>query len=101
MGIPCENSSCICTHTDGCDAGWIQEDYWVDSRGKRVSEFAMIENKTKYEGVVPCKNCDFERWEIWNSSHNSKDYHERLRARSTHNRTKAYEAEEKSRTRTL
>lgn len=101
MGIPCQNSSCICTHTDGCEAGWIFQDYWVDSRYKVVDEFAMIEGKRKYEGVIPCRNCDPERWEIWKTSRNSREYHERLMARSTHNRTKAYENEEKSKTRTL
>jgi len=101
MGVPCEKPSCICTHTDGCNAGWIDVDYWVDSKYKVVDEFAMIEGKRKYEGAIPCQNCDYERWEIWKTSQNSKEYAERLRARSTYNRTKAYESEENSKTRTL
>lgn len=100
MGIPCNRVGCICTHTDGCEAGWIAIEYWVDARGVACSEFAKIP-KQKYEGVIPCKNCDPERWIIWNTSRNSREYHERLIARSTHNRTKAYESEEQSKTRTL
>jgi hypothetical protein len=100
MGIHCDRTACICTHTDGCEAGWIWLVYWVDARGQRCSEFDNIE-KRKYEGVVPCRNCDHERWVIWNSTTSSKEYGERLRARSQSNRTKAYENEERSKTRTL
>lgn len=100
MGLPCEDSSCICTHTDGCETGWIDVQYWVDNRGVICSEFANIP-KFRYEGVVPCKNCDYERWKIYNTSATTKEYGERLRARSVHTRIKAYEKEEESKTRTL
>lgn len=100
MVLSCDRTGCICTHTDGCEAGWIWVEYWVDSRGVKCSEFANIP-KTRYEGVIPCKNCDYDRWVIWNTSTTSKEYGERLRARSLHNRTKAYENEEQSKTRTL
>jgi hypothetical protein len=29
--IPCPNRDCVCTHTEGCVAGWID---WTDSTGK-------------------------------------------------------------------
>jgi hypothetical protein len=100
MGMPCGRTGCICTHTEECDHGWIWVTYWVDARGHRCSEFDNIK-KRKYEGVVPCRNCDPERWQLWNTSTSSKEYGEKLRARSQSNRTKAYEDEERSRTRTL
>ncbi len=100
MILSCDRTGCICTHTDGCEAGWIYIVYWADARGVTCSEFANIP-KTRYEAVVPCKNCDYDRWSICNTSNTSKEYGERLRARSLHNRTKAYEREEESKTRTL
>lgn len=100
MGIPCEQLGCICTHTENCEAGWIWIKYWVDARGQKCSEFANIQ-KREYEGVVPCKNCDYERWTLWNSMSSSKEYGEALRARSHTNRIKSYENEERSKTRTL
>lgn len=99
-GKHCGKPICICTHTDGCDAGWITSDYWVDRDGVRCEEFDNIQ-KTKHTGAVPCKTCDYDRWYIWNTSTTTEQYHERLRARGTHTRIKAYEAEESSRTRIL
>lgn len=99
-GFHCGKPSCICTHTDGCDKGWINVQYWVDSSGNICSEFDNID-KTQHEGAVPCENCDYEKWHIWKSSTTSEEYHERLRARGTHTRIKAYEIEESSKTHTL
>lgn len=99
-GKHCGKPICICTHTDGCDAGWITSDYWVDRDGVRCEEFDNIQ-KTKHTGAVPCKTCDYDRWYIWNTSTTTEQYHERLRARGTHTRIKAYETEESSRTRIL
>ena len=76
------------------------EQYWVGRDGVRCSEFDNID-KTQHEGAVPCKNCDYDRWRIWNTSTTSEEYHERLRARGTHTRIKAYETEESSKTRIL
>ena len=95
----CGKHGCYCTHTNGCSKGWIEQKY--------IHEKKVIRNGipsvtlTTYEGVRPCQNCDPERYEIWWSSKTSAEYHERLRARSTVNRNKTYENEERDKTRTL
>jgi len=99
-GKHCGKPSCICTHTDGCEAGWVFVQYWVNAHGDQCSEFDTI-NKIQKEAVVPCQNCDYDRWYIWKTSTTSEEYNERLRARGTHNRIKAYELEESSKTRIL
>lgn len=55
----------------------------------------------KREGVRPCPTCDPERANIFATAKNSRELHERLSARSTHNRKLAYEEAENSKTRTL
>lgn len=99
-GRHCGKPNCICTHTEGCDNGWVMVEYWVASNGVICSEFDNIE-KTKHEGAVPCKNCDYDRWHIYKTSATSEEYYERLRARGAHTRIKAYEIEESSKTRIL
>lgn len=84
----CGNTGCICTHTEGCSKGWIL--------GKHLDE-----NNVLYEGVSPCPICDPDRYEIFLTSKNRHELFERLRARGTHTRRKAYEEDERSRTRTL
>jgi len=95
----CGRSNCHCTHSQGCIKGWIWVEY-VDEK-KVVRNGIPSITLTTYEGVRPCQNCDPERYEIWWSSKSSFEYHERLRMRSTVNRTKAYENEERDKTRTL
>lgn len=95
----CGRSNCYCTHSQGCIKGWIWLEY-VDEK-KVVRNGIPSITLTTYEGVRPCQNCDPERYEIWWSSKSSFEYHERLRMRSTVNRTKAYENEERDKTRTL
>ena len=95
----CGRSNCNCTHSQGCIKGWIWLEY-VDEK-KVVRNGIPSITLTTYEGVRPCQTCDPERYEIWWSSKSSFEYHERLRMRSTVNRTKAYENEERDKTRTL
>jgi hypothetical protein len=95
----CGKSNCYCTHTHGCSKGWIEMEY-VDEK-KVVRNGIPSITLTTYQGVRPCQTCDPERYEIWWSSISSFEYHERLRMRSTVNRTKAYENEERDKTRTL
>lgn len=95
----CGKHGCYCTHTNGCVKGWIEQEYIHEKKVIRGG-IPSVTLKT-YEGVRPCQNCDPERYEIWWSSKTSAEYHERLRARSTVNRNKAYENEERDKTRTL
>jgi len=95
----CGKQGCYCTHTHGCTKGWIEQEYIHEK--KVVRNGIPSVTLTKYDGVRPCQTCDPERYEIWWSSKTSAEYHERLRARSTVNRNKTYENEERDKTRTL
>lgn len=95
----CGKHGCYCTHTNGCVKGWIEQEYIHEKKVVRNGIPSLT--LTTYQGVRPCQNCDPERYEIWWSSKTSAEYHERLRARSTVNRNKAYENEERDKTRTL
>ena len=95
----CGKHGCYCTHTNGCVKGWIEQEYTHEKKVVRGGIPSVT--LTSYDGVRPCQNCDPERYEIWWSSKTSAEYHERLRARSTVNRNKAYENEERDKTRTL
>jgi len=84
----CGNASCECTHTHGCEKGWVY--------GKHLDEKFV-----EYEAVSPCPNCDPDRYEIFHTSKSRHELFERLRARGTHTRRKAYEDNDRSKTRTL
>lgn len=47
-GLPCPNPDCRCTHTDGCDAGWIEIE--PDENGAART--------------MPCRTCNFRRYQI-------------------------------------
>ena len=96
----CGASGCICTHTDGCDKGWILGKYYEDRVVKLPSGVNSTITET-FEGVSPCPMCDPDRYEIFMTSKTRLELFERLRKRGTHQRAKAYEDDEKSKTRTL
>jgi hypothetical protein len=84
----CGNTGCICTHTLGCEKGWIYVKH-------------LDEKYVEYEGVSPCPICDPDRYEIFLTSKSRAELFERLRARGTHTKRKAYDEGENSKTRTL
>lgn len=95
----CMKPGCLCTHTHGCERGWIWKEYddqvvYIDRQGKRSTK------TIKREGVVPCMNCDSERYEIWLTALTYEDYIEKLQKRG-YGKKKAYENEENSKTRVL
>ena len=47
-GDPCPNPNCRCTHTDGCEAGWIEVE--ADNEGRAR--------------VMSCPTCNFRRHQI-------------------------------------
>lgn len=96
----CGRGGCICTHTHPCDRGWKFVKY-IDKTTKKGEGGIPYVVETEYEGVVPCGICDFERAEIAATSKTSWEMGERLRARSNANRSKAYESDQESKTRTL
>jgi hypothetical protein len=96
----CGNSGCICTHTQGCERGWIFGKYTEDKVVKLSNGIHSTVTET-FEGVSPCPICDPDRYEIFLTSKNRQELFERLRKRGTHQRAKAYNEEENSKTRTL
>jgi len=96
----CGTSNCICTHTYGCEKGWI----WRKDTDSKVVTLGNGETKTvteEREGVYPCPICDPDRHEIFLTSKDSHELFERLRKRGTHQRINSYEQDERSKTRTL
>lgn len=96
----CGRTGCICTHTEPCEYGWIYVEYYEDKKTITKDGNTKVVSE-RYEGVKFCPTCDRERASIQLSSSNSKELGERLRARSTVSKFKAYEEEERSKTRTL
>jgi hypothetical protein len=84
----CGDSSCICTHTSGCEKGWILGKY-------------LDEKNVEYEAVSPCPICDPDRYEIFLTSKSRQELFDKLRARGTHVKRQVYEDNENSKTRTL
>lgn len=99
MDTRCHRINCYCTHTDGCEKGYI----WVRYKHteKRVREGKEILIETWYDGVRFCPVCDPERAHIQNTSTSSEEMAERLRNRSTLKSSDNYDREEATRTRTL
>lgn len=96
----CRRLSCICTHTDDCERGWIFVRYPVTTR-HRDKEGTWHEKVRWYDGVRPCRTCDPERAAIFEAAKSSEELGEMLQNRSTYNRQKAYEEQEQNKTRTL
>lgn len=95
----CYRSGCICTHTAPCEHGWIWVEYYEDKVTKHNGQTKVVAEK--FEGVRPCPTCDPERARIFAIAKNRRELQEMLQARSKHNKVKAYEESESSKTRTL
>jgi hypothetical protein len=76
---------------------WVQYVEEVKRVRQGIPSVTLIDR----EGVRPCMICDPERYEIWLTSKSSQEYHDRLSARSSHQKIKAYEKDERDKTRTL
>ena len=96
----CGVTGCICTHTQGCERGWIYGKYNEDKVVKLPNGVHSTVTET-FEGVSPCPICDPDCYEIFLTSKSRLELFERLRKRGTHQRAKAYNEEENSKTRTL
>ena len=96
----CGRTGCICTHTEPCEYGIIWVEYYEDKKTITKDGNTKVVSE-RYEGVKFCPTCDPERASIQRSSRDSKELGERLRARSTVSKFKAYEEEERIKTRTL
>ena len=97
----CGKTGCICTHTHGCERGWIWIDYVDETIVKRNNSGARDAIRRKYQGVYPCPSCDPIRHELYISSKSTEEYLEKLRNRGNFKRQQAYDDNERSQTRTL
>jgi len=95
----CRKSGCMCTHDEPCYAGWINFKYVEEVKKIRngIPSVTLLDR----EAARPCMICDPDRYQIWFSSKSSDEYHERLQSRSSANKSKAYEKDERDKTRTL
>ena len=99
MDTKCNRTNCICTHTDGCEKGYIWVRYKNTEKRMRLGEQILIE--TWYDGVRFCPICDPERAHIQDTSTSSEELAERLKNRSSLRSSDNYDREEATRTRTL
>jgi hypothetical protein len=95
----CNRLDCRCTHTDGCERGFIYTPY-LDRQEKRIRDEVKIIEKW-YDGVRFCPICDPERAHIQATSTSSEELGQRLRNRSQFKHAENYETQEASKTRTL
>lgn len=95
----CGRVNCICTHTEGCEKGFISVRYpdrkEINTKeGKKVVE-------TWYDGVLFCPTCDPERAFIQTHARSREEFFHKLQERSKFKATENYEKSEESKTRTL
>lgn len=95
----CGRSGCLCTHTAPCEFGWIWFEYY-DEQQYRTASGTKVKTIAR-NGVKFCPTCSPERAVLQKQAKDSNELGEKLRARSNANRTKAYEENESSKTRTL
>lgn len=99
MDIRCNKVNCNCTHSDGCEKGYIFVKYKHTEKRMRENKEILIE--TWYDGVRFCPICDSERAHIQATSTSSEELAERLNNRSSLKSSDNYDKEEATRTRTL
>jgi hypothetical protein len=95
----CGRLNCRCTHTEGCEKGFIAIRY-VDKQEK-IRQGQKIVVETWYDGVHFCSICDPERAHIQQSSQSSEEMGQRLRERSKYKHAENYEQKESDKTKTL
>lgn len=96
----CGKIGCDCTHTQGCEFGWIH-DTETDRRLVKARNGESKTIHTTYEVVRPCPNCQPDKAQIFATSRNRQELQENLRNRSTFTRQKVYDESEERKTRTL
>ena len=96
----CFRAGCRCSHTHGCEKGWI----WGISVVKRI---VVLKDKTQdivtqeYDSVSPCPNCDPDRAELFCDSKERHELMDALQNRSTNKRVQYYKDSERNKTKTL
>lgn len=100
MVYHCGQTNCDCTHTQGCEFGWIFGKE-TDRRVTRTKDGETKVIETTYEVAYPCSNCQPEKARIFATARNRQELQEMLRSRSNHNRLKTFEESEERKTKTL
>lgn len=95
----CGRLNCRCTHTEGCEKGYISIRY-VD-RQEFIKKGEKITKEVWYDGAVFCSVCDPERAHIQQTSTSTEEMGQRLRERSKYKHAENYEQKESEKTRTL
>ena len=96
----CNRFPCPCSHTKGCEKGWIWVTFDVPYTYK-TPQGEMKEAVKEFEGVKPCPVCDPERARLFKDSFNRIDLMKKLQLRSTSARNAAYDMAQGERTRIL
>ena len=100
MGYHCGKSSCSCTHSFGCEFGWI----WGIEKERKVSRRPNGEEVVvvkQYDVVRPCPNCLPEKAVIFAQASNRRELQEALKKQSLSAKQKDYEETERNKTKTL
>jgi hypothetical protein len=95
----CQRINCRCTHTEGCERGFIYIRYAHIT--ERIVNGEKNSTETWYDGVRFCPVCDPERAHIQKTSTSSEELGYRLRERSKYKHAENYENQEAQKTRTL
>jgi len=82
-----------------CDMGWVGYTYTEEKQNRNNGEVTVT--PIEREAVRPCKDCDPERYEIWFTSTDSREYYRRLQSRSHSKKLETYQEGERDKTRTL
>ena len=95
----CKRLQCLCTHEDPCYSGWVTYNYVEEI--KRIRNGIPAVEYINREGARPCMTCNPQGYEFWFSSKSNEEYHSRMQDQSHSNKSKAYERDERDKTRTL
>lgn len=95
----CGGLNCRCTHTEGCERGFIHVRYLDEEIKTRKGERIVVERW--YDGVQFCSVCYADRAHIQQTSMSTQEMGQRLRERSSYKNTENYEKQEAGKTRTL
>lgn len=95
----CGRLNCRCTHTEGCERGFVHIRYLDEEIKTRKGEKIVVERW--YDGVQFCSVCNAERAHIQQTSMSTQEIGQRLRGLSSYKNTENYEKQEAGKTRTL
>lgn len=82
-GSHCGRAGCECSHTDGCEAGWIENrPGMVQADLFDAPEDAQPAARVQYDSVRPCPRCAPRRAELIEETADRRRAQQRLRVRT-------------------